>query len=153
MASSFRTQKQHGRGDDAHWVVTLSGLISGPYYGRFFSALVPETVLSSAQGCDVGLYTLGIDFKVEDIFRSFAFVVIRSDEALLVLESDAALGDHDAGQASVGTQWVCKSSWGFCVGSRCVGGRPLLDGVAWAGERCRDVRVLIFAVCCDQTLV
>ena len=30
MASSFRTQKQHGRGDDAHWVVTLSGLISGP---------------------------------------------------------------------------------------------------------------------------
>ena len=36
MASSFRTQKQHGRGDDAHWVFTLSGLISGPYYGRFF---------------------------------------------------------------------------------------------------------------------
>ena len=71
MASSFRTQKQHGRGDDAHWVFTLPGLISGPYYGRFFSsALVPETVLSSAQGCDVGLYTLGVDFKVEDIFRS-----------------------------------------------------------------------------------
>ena len=42
------------------------------------------------------MYTLGIDFKVEDIFRSFAFVVIRSDEAL-ALESDAALGDHDAG--------------------------------------------------------
>ena len=39
MASSFRTQKQHGRGDDAHWVVTLSGLISGPYYGRCFFRL------------------------------------------------------------------------------------------------------------------
>ena len=98
-----------------------------------FSALVPETVLSSAQGCDVGLYTLGIDFKVEDIFRSFAFVVIRSDEEALVLESDAALGDHDAGQASVGTQWVCKSSWGFCVGSRCVWGQAFVrwSGVGW----------------------
>ena len=41
----------------------------------------------------------------------------------------------------------------FALGRVVFGGRPLLDGVAWAGERCRDVRVLIFAVCCDQTLV
>ena len=75
MASSFRTQKQHGRGDDAHWVVTLSGLIIGPYNGRdFFSALVPEAVLSSAQSCGAGLYTLGFDFKVETVFTHLPFL-------------------------------------------------------------------------------
>ena len=48
----------HRNSDDPLWVVTLSGLIFGPYHGRrFSSALVPETVLSSAQGCDAGLYT------------------------------------------------------------------------------------------------
>ena len=41
----------------------------------------------------------------------------------------------------------------FVVGCVVLGGRLLLGGVEWAGERCRDVRVLIFTVCCDQTLV
>ena len=98
------------------------------------------------------VHVLIIDFRVEDIVRSFAFVVIRSVETLM-LESLAALGDHDTGQASVGTRGVCKSIGGVCVGSCCVGGRLLLSGLEWAGERCHDVHVSIFVLCCDQTLV
>ena len=94
--------------------------------------MVPEAVLSSAQSCGAGLYTLGFDFSVESSFRPFAFFAMMTDETL-ALESDAALGDHDAGQASVGTQWVCRSSWGFCVGSRCVWGQAFVrwSGVGW----------------------
>ena len=84
MGPVSEQQIRHGKGDDAHWVVTLSGLISGPYHGRYFPALVPETALSAAQGCDAGLYTLGFDFKVENIV-SF-IIVIMIDEGL-VLES------------------------------------------------------------------
>ena len=32
-------KKRHRNSDDAHWVFTLSGLISGPYYGRYFFLL------------------------------------------------------------------------------------------------------------------
>ena len=39
-----------------HWVFTLSGLISGPYYGRYFPALVPETSFS-AGGIGAVFYT------------------------------------------------------------------------------------------------
>ena len=59
-------KKRHRNSDDAHWVVTLSGLISGPYYGRYFPALVPET-LSSAAGCGAVLYTLGFHMKVQKL--------------------------------------------------------------------------------------
>ena len=82
----------------------------------------------------------------------FAFVLIRSVETLM-LESLAALGDHDTGQASVGTRRVCKPIGGVCDGSCCVGGRLLLSGLEWVGERCHDVHVSIFVLCCDQTLV
>ena len=98
------------------------------------------------------VHVLILDFRVEDIVRSFAFVVIRSVETLM-LESLAALGDHDTGQASVGTRRVCKPIGGVCDGSCCVGGRLLLSGLEWAGERCHDVHVSIFVLCCDQTLV
>ena len=98
------------------------------------------------------MHVLIFDFRVEDTVRSFAFVVIRSVETLM-LESLAALGDHDTGQASVGTRGVCESIGGVCVGSCCVGGRLLLSGVEWAGERHHDVHVLVFVSRCDQTLV
>ena len=42
---------------------------------------------------------------------------------------------------------------GFCGGLCCVGGRLLLSGVEWAGERCHDVHVLVFVLRCDQILV
>ena len=41
----------------------------------------------------------------------------------------------------------------FVVGCSVLGGRLLLGGVEWAGERCRDVHVIIIVLCCDQTLV
>ena len=53
---------------------------------------------------------------MEDIFRSVAFVVTRSDETLM-LESLAALGDRDTGQASVGARRECKSIGGVRGGS------------------------------------
>ena len=76
---------------------------------------------------------------------------MMTDETL-ALESDAALGGHGTGEASGGTQRVCSSIGGFCGGLFCVGGRLLLGGVEWAGERCRDVHVIIIVLCCDQTL-
>ena len=74
--------------------------------------MVPEAALSSAQGCGAGLYTLGFDFKVENNFRSCAFFVMMAGQTL-ALESDAALGDHGTGQASGGTQRVCRSIGGL----------------------------------------
>ena len=78
------------------------------------------------------VHVLILDFRVEDIVRSFAFVVIRSVETLM-LESLAALGDHDTGQASVGTRRVCKSIGGclwwvvLCWGQAVV----IWSGVGW----------------------
>ena len=74
--------------------------------------MVPEAALSSAQGCGAGLYTLGFDFKVENSFHPFAFFALMTDETL-ALESDAALGGHGTGEASGGTQRVCRSIGGL----------------------------------------
>ena len=56
-------KKRHRNSDDAHWVFTLSGLISGPYYGRYFFLLWFQR--HRFQLGDVAvLYMLGFHIKV-----------------------------------------------------------------------------------------
>ena len=60
----------HRNSDDAHWVFTLSGLISGPYYGRYLFLLWFQRHRFQLGGCGAGLYTLGFHIKVQKLMEN-----------------------------------------------------------------------------------